>query len=106
MPHHVLVFQVLGGAVGKINVLRLDVLFRDQHGDAGPLGIVVLLGYVQHFGPDDVGHLGQDLGQPGRIVLLVDVLDVFFPVLLVLGVANVVHVKAQGLGQVVEPVKL
>src|SRR5690606_547700 len=66
------------------------------------LGIVVLAGHVEHVRADDVGHVGEDLGQPVGVVFLVDVLDVALALLLGHGVADVVDVERQRLGQVVE----
>ena len=53
-----------------------DRLLGDQDRDAGALRVVVLARDVQDVRADDVGHLGQDLGQALGVVGLVDVLDV------------------------------
>jgi len=85
---------------------RRIVALGDQHGDAGALRFIVLPGHVEDLGTDDGVHVGQYLGQPLGVVHLVDVLDVAALLQLGLGVADVVDVEAQRLGQVVETVQL
>ena len=92
------------GDIGQL--LGDDGLLRDQNGDRGALGLVVLVGDVEDVGPDDVGHVGQNGGQPGRVVGLVDVTDIGLALGLGIRVADIVDVEAQGLGQVVEALKL
>jgi hypothetical protein len=82
------------------------MLLGDQHGHRGALGLVVLAGDVEDVGADDVGHIGQDAGQPLGVVGLVDVGDVGGALLGRVGVADIVDVEAQRLGQVVEAVQL
>ena len=77
-------------------------LFGDQDRHRRTLGVVVLAGHVQDVGADDLGHVGQDLGQALGVVGLVDVLDVALALLFRDRVADVVDVEAQRLGEVVE----
>ena len=42
----------------------------------GALRVVILARDIEDVGADDVGHVGQDLGQALGVVGLVDVLDV------------------------------
>jgi hypothetical protein len=77
-------------------------LLGDEDGHRGALRVVVLAGDVEDVGADDVRDLGQDLGQALGVEHLVDVLDVALALLLRHGVAHVVDVEAQGLGEVVE----
>ena len=80
--------------------------FGNEDGNAGPLGVIILAGDVEDVGADDVRHVAQDLGQPFRIILFIDVFDVLTARLRADGITNIIHVEAQGLGQVIEPVKL
>ncbi|MNC14397.1 hypothetical protein D3C75_621740 [compost metagenome] len=84
----------------------LHRLLGDQDGHAGALRIVVLAGDVEDVRADDLDHIGEDLRQALGIVDLVDVLDVGLLIFRRLGVADVVDVEAQGLGQVVEAMEL
>ena len=77
-------------------------LFGNQDRHRGTLGVVVLAGHVQDVGADDLGHVGQDLGKALGVVGFIDVLDVALALFFRHGVADVVDVEAQGLGQVVE----
>ena len=70
------------------------------------LRIVVLARDVEDVRADDLGHIGQDLGQAVGIVLLVDVLDVAIALFRRHRVADVVDIEAERLGQVVEALKL
>ncbi len=81
-------------------------LLGDKEGDARPLGLVVLAGDVEDVGADHPRHLLQDGGQALGVVGLVDVVDVGPPLRWGPGVADVVDVEAQGLGEVVEAVEL
>ncbi len=77
-------------------------LLGNEDGHRRPLGVVVLAGHVQDVGADDLRHIRQDLGQAIGVVLLVDVLDVATALVLGRGVAHVVDIEAQRLGEVVE----
>ena len=78
----------------------------DENGYRGALGVVVLPGNVQHLGADHVRQGGQNVGEALGVVLFVNVGDVvpLFPG--GFGVAYVVNIEAEGLGQVVEAVEL
>src|SRR3546814_2473297 len=65
-----------------------------------------MAGDVEDVGTDDLGDVGKDLGQPVGVVLFVDVLDVALALVLGDGVAHVVDVEAQRLGEVVEALEL
>ena len=80
--------------------------FGDENGHRSALGVVILPGNVQHLGADHVRQGGQNVGEALGVVLLVNVGDVvpLFPG--GFGVAYVVNVEAEGLGQVVEAVEL
>ena len=80
-------------------------LLGDEEGDAGPLGLIVLLGDVEHRGADHLGETGQDLGETVRVILFVDILDIILLRPGCFGITDVVDIKAQGLGQVVEPIQ-
>jgi hypothetical protein len=82
------------------------VALGNQHGDAGALRIIILLGHVQDVRADDAGNFGQDRGQALGVVDLVDVLDVLAVFRLRARETDVVDVERQRLRQVVEPVKL
>ena len=81
-------------------------LLRNEHGHAGALGIIVLLGNIQHLGADGVGYLLENAGEPLRTVLFVNIGDILFPLLFRAGIAHIIHVEAESLRQVVETVKL
>jgi hypothetical protein len=51
-------------------------LLGNEDGHRRALRIVVLAGDVEDVGADDLGHVGEDLGQAIGVVGLVDVLDV------------------------------
>ena len=83
----------------------LHMLLRDQEGDGGALRVVILFGDMQHMRADHLGHALQNAGQPLGVVLLVDVGDIVALLALGFGIAYVVNVERQRLGQVVEPVQ-
>jgi len=89
---------------GRLGVERLllERQLGNQHRHARPLGVVILVCDVEDAGADDLRHLRQDGGQALGIVGLVNVGDVFLLCLLALGVANIVDVEAQRLGEIVE----
>ena len=80
-------------------------LVRNQDSHGAPLGLIVLAGNVQHSGSDHVRHIHQQFGQPFGIVLLVDIGYVILLFPLGLGVAHVIDIEAQGLGQIVKAVQ-
>ena len=80
--------------------------FGNEDGNTGPLGVIILAGDVEDVGADDVRHVAQDFCQPVGIVLFIDVFDVLTARFVADGITNIIHVEAQGLGQVVEPVEL
>ncbi len=82
------------------------VAFGNQHRHRCALRIVILPRDVEDVGADDIGHFGEDIGQPLGVVSLVDVLDIFLLMLLAARIADVVDVEAQRLRQVVEPEQL
>ena len=65
--------------------------------------VIVLGGDVEDAGANDVCHALEDTLQPLRVVHLVDVGEILFAVRPALGVADVVYVETQALGQVIEP---
>ena len=81
-------------------------LFGDQNRHAGALWLVILAGDVEYVCANDVYNIGQNLCKPLGVVFFIDVLHICLLVFRRLGIADVVDVEAQGLGQVVEPVKL
>ena len=56
--------------------------------------------------PDNIRHITQDIGQSFGIILLVNIFNILAARFVTDGIADVVNVKAQSLGQVVEPVEL
>jgi hypothetical protein len=108
--HHRHVFRVLAHrARDDLLARRLLVdhrLLGNEDGDRRALRIVVLAGDVEDVGADDVGHVSEDLGQALGVVGLVDVLDVALALLLGDGVADVIDVETERLGEVVEPLEL
>ena len=94
------------GTVGRLGRqgFRSLLVFRDQHCHAGSLRFIVLLGDIENVGADDFRNFGKDAGQPFRIVFLVDIINIRLAVLWRFGVTNIVHIEAQGLGQIVEPI--
>jgi hypothetical protein len=78
----------------------------NKHGHAGTLRFVVLPGDIENLRTDDRIHIGQYLGQSLSVVHLVDVLDVASLLLLGLGVADIIDIEAQRLGEVVEAMQL
>ena len=70
------------------------------------LGVVVLLGDVQHLGADHIRQGGEDIGQTLGVVLLVNVSDIVPLLPRGLGVADIIDVEAQRLCQVVKAVQL
>ena len=57
---------------------------------------------VEDIGANDVGHVGQNRGQPFGVVGLVDVGNVGGALLGRVGVADIIDVEAQRFGEVVE----
>lgn len=84
------------------HILFLYLFFRDQHGDAGPLGVIVLLGNIQNIGTDGVRYLFQYLCEPFGAVHFIDIGDVLFSFLFCTGIADVVHVEAERFCQIIE----
>ena len=70
------------------------------------MGIVILAGDIEYGGADDAGDIGEYLGKAFGVVHLVDVFDIVPTLTRGLGVANIVNVKAQGFGKVIEPLQL
>ena len=83
-----------------------DGLFGNQHGDAGALRIVILVGDIENIGADNVGDVGQNLRQALSIVGVVNIFDIVAPRRGRLGVANIVYVKAQRFGEIIEAMQL
>ena len=92
--------------VGQLGLARRDHgALGDENGHRGALRLIVLFGDVEHLGPDHVGQGSEDIGQTLRVVLLVDIGDIVLLLPGGLGVAHIVDVEAQRLGQIVEAVK-
>ena len=83
---------------------RLNRPFRNQYRYTGTLRFIILLGNVEDIRPDDVGDLGQYSRQSLGTVLLINILDIFLAMLGCLRIANIIHIEAERLGQVIEPV--
>src|SRR5699024_5814304 len=77
---------------------------QDRH--RGALRIVILARDVEDVGSNDLGHVGEDLGQPVGVVDLVDVFDITAPLAFGHGKADVIDVEGQGLGEIVEALQL
>ena len=58
------------------------------------------------MGADNIREVAQNPRQPFRIILSVDVLDVFSLLFLRPRITDVIDVEAQGLRQIIEPVQL
>ena len=84
------------------HVLLLDFFLCDQHRYGRALRVIVLRSDVQHMGSDHLGDLHEDLGQALGAVDLVNVSDVFFSFCFCTGIADVVHIEAECLCQIVE----
>ena len=87
------------------HILLFHLFLCYEHGYAGTLGIIVLLGNVQHLGADGVCHFLKNAGQSFGAVLFVNIGDVLLPFFLCAGIAHIIHIEAQGFCQVVESVK-
>ena len=77
-------------------------MLGNQHGHTGALGIVILASHVEHVGADDLGHVGENLGETLGIIQLVNILDVLLAMLFRLRIGDIENIEAQGFGQVVE----
>src|SRR5690606_1667469 len=64
-------FLVVGFAVGQL-------MLGNQHGDRGPVRLVVLARDVEDVGANDLDHIGKDLGQTFGVVHLVDIINIGF----------------------------
>jgi lysine 2,3-aminomutase len=94
------------GRFGVGNALRGDGFLRNQHGDTGTAWFVVLAGDIQDIGADDFGDLLQNPGQPLGVVSFIKIGDVALLLFRGRGIANIIAVKAEGLGEVVKPLQL
>ena len=86
--------------------LSVVLLLGDQHGDAGALRVVIHMRDVEYVGADNARDILEDLGQPLRVVGIVNVFDVFLAMLAVSREADVIDVETERLGKVVEPLQL
>ena len=75
----------------------------NENGHRRPLGVVVLLGDVQHLGADHIRQGGEDIGQTLGVVLLVNVSDIVPLLPGGLGVAHVVDIEAEALVRLLKP---
>ncbi len=95
---------------GRLFVVGLfaigELVLGDQHGDRCAMGLVVLTRDVKNVGADNLDDVGQNLGQALGVVHLVDVVDIGLALFFGLRITDVVDVKAQGFGQVVETMQL
>lgn len=75
---------------------------ENQDGDTGAHRIVVLTGDVNNIGTDDFGHFSEDSCQTIGVVFLVDIFEVLLADVWPFGVADIVNIEGERLGQVVE----
>ena len=66
--------------------------------------LVILTGHIQYVGPNNVSYLSQNFSQAVGIVHFIDVGNVLVLLLLGFRVINVIDVKAERFGQIVESV--
>ena len=93
--------QIAGG----IDRILIQLLFgyEDIHGSA--LRFIILFGNIKHAGTDHLGNVAEYFGKTFGVILLVDILDIVLLFFLTFSVTNVVDIKAEGLGKIIEAVK-
>ena len=101
MRHHG-IRQRTRGFLIPVGTVRRRLMLSDQHGHTGALGIVILTSHVEHVGTDDLGHIGENLGEPLGIIQLVNILNVLLAMLFRLRIGDIENIETQGFGQVVE----
>ena len=85
--------------VGQLSFARRDHgALGNEDGHRGALGLIVLLGDIEHLCANHIGQGGEDIGQPLRVVLLVNIGDIVLLLPGGLGIAHIVDVEAQRLG--------
>ena len=77
-------------AVGLRQLRRLS----DQEGDAGALGLVILLGDIENRRADHLRQMIQDFRQAFGIVLLADVGDIVLLSAFRSGITDIVNIEA------------
>ena len=93
--------QIAGG----IDRILIQLLFgyEDIHGSA--LGFIILFGNIKHAGTDHLGNVAKYFCKTFGVILLVDILDIILLFFLTFSVANIVDIKTEGLGKIIEAVK-
>ena len=79
--------------------------FRNQKRDRSPLRIVVLVGDVQHIGPDHIRDIDKNIRETIRVVLFIDICHVIPLLANSARIADIIYIKAQSLREVIEPIQ-
>ena len=103
-------FTGIGGGESAAVTGAVDLFgqagLRDQQCHTGTLRVIILLGDIQHGGAYHFSYLTKNTGQTLGVILLVNIGDIVLLLPLCFGVAHIIDVKAQGLGQVIKSVQL
>ena len=94
----------LAHIAGGVNIFY--ILVRNQYGHRRALRVIVLLGNIQHVRADHFRNVAEDLRQTVGIVLFVNVFDIIRLFPRAFCIANIVNVKAESLGKIIEAEKL
>ena len=93
--------QIAGG----IDRILIQLLFGDEDIHGSALRFIILFGNIKHAGTDHLGNVAEYFGKTFGVILLVDILDIILLFFLTFSVTNVVDIKAEGLGKIIEAVK-
>ena len=105
MHRHMALIQMCQNRLpGKLH--RNLRFLRHQNRDRSPLRIVVLPGDMKDLCTDHLYHMCQNIRQTLRVILLVDIGNIFLLFPRSLGVTDIVNIKAKCFRQVVEAVQL
>ena len=80
-------------------------MLGDQNCYAGALRFIILARNVQNVSANDINNVCKNFCQTFCTVQLIDVLNVLLTLFICLGVTDVVNIKTQRLGQIVETVQ-
>ena len=90
----------------RVALLRWDHRsLSDQKRHTRPLRIVVLVGDVQHIGPDHIRDIDKNIRETIRVVLFIDICHVIPLLANSARIADIIYIKAQSLREVIEPIQ-
>ena len=50
-------------------------MLSNQHGHTGTLRLIILASHIQNIGANDIGYVGENLGETLRVIQLVNIFD-------------------------------